>query len=200
MKKSILFLLAFLLAACASATATPIHTPSPTDIEAEEVAVYAALLLAKYPDQDIMLNVVLMEQTTSEPGGIENIPGELEYVLGEMTGVDPATAASFQVRNDAAYPLKADMDLGLQYVLLSEDDRRQIFNVNQDGWETFYSRYPDSPGITSVSRVGFNMAMNQALIYFGIDRHWLAGAGFYVLMKKVDGAWSIDQQVMTWIS
>ena len=196
MKKSFLFLLAFLLAACSSATVTPINSPSPTDIKAEEVAVYAALLQARYPEQ----NIVLMDQTTVEPGGVDNIPVELEYVLGEMTGVAPETAASFQVRNDAAYPLKADMDLGLQYVLLSEDDMRQIFNVNQDGWEMFYSHYPDSPGITSVSRVGFNSAMDQALVYIGTSSHWLAGAGYYVMMKKVDGVWMIDQQVMTWIS
>jgi hypothetical protein len=77
---------------------------------------------------------------------------------------------------------------------------RQIFNVNQNGWEMFYSRHPDTPGITSVSRVGFNAAMDQALVYIGTESHWLAGAGYYVLMKKVDGVWGIDQQVMTWIS
>ena len=196
MKKPFLFLLAFLLAACSSATVTPIHTPSPIDIEAEEVAVYAALFLANYPDQ----NIVLMDQTTAEPGGVENIPSELEFVLGQMTGVAPETVASFQVRNNSAYPLKADMNLGLQYVLLSKDDMRQIFNLNQDGWEVFYSRYPDSPGITSVSRVGFNSTKDQALVYIGTSSHWLSGAGYYVMMKKVDGVWGIDQQVMTWIS
>jgi hypothetical protein len=196
MKKSFLLLPVFLLAACSTATATPFPTPSAKDIEAEEIAVYASLLQAMYPEQ----NIVLMDQTTSEPSGVENIPAELEYVLGEMTGVDPDTAASFQVRNDATYPLKENMDLGLQFTLLNENDMRQIFNVNQNGWEMFYSRYPDAPGITSVSRVGFNAAMDQALVYIGTESHWLAGVGYYVLMMKVDGIWTINQRVMTWIS
>jgi hypothetical protein len=30
--------------------------------------------------------------------------------------------------------------------------------------------------------------------------HWLAGAGYFVLLNKVNGAWVVDQQVMSWIS
>ena len=29
---------------------------------------------------------------------------------------------------------------------------------------------------------------------------WLAGAGYYILLKKADGVWRIDQQVTAWIS
>jgi len=196
MKKAILFLLAFLLAACSAATPTPLPTPSAKSIEAGELAVYAALLQAMYPDH----NIVLMDQTATGPGGAGDTASTLEYALAQMKGVAPETAANFQARNEAAFPLKPDMDIGLHFTLLSEADMRQIFNVNQDGWGMFYSRYPDAPGITSVSRVGFNDALDQALVYIGTQSHWLAGAGYFVLMKKVDGAWVIDQQVMTWIS
>jgi hypothetical protein len=196
MKKAILFLLAFLLAACSEAMPTPLATPSAKDIEAGEVAVYAALFQAMYPDQ----NVVLMDQTATGPGGVGDTASTLEHALTQMKGVAPETAASFQARNDAAYPLKPDMNIGIQFTLLSEADMRQIFNVNQDGWGIFYSGHPDAPGITSISRVGFNDAMDQALVYIGTQSHWLAGAGYFVLMKKVNGAWVIDQQVMTWIS
>jgi hypothetical protein len=196
MKKATLFLLAFLLAACSTATPTPIPTPSAKDIEVGEVAVYAALFQAMYPDQ----NIVLMDQTATGPGGVGDTASTLKYALAQMKGVASETAASFQARNEAAYPLKPDMNIGIQFTLLSEDNMRQMFNINQDGWGIFYSRYPDAPGITSVSRVGFNEAMDQALVYIGTQSHWLAGAGYFVLMKKVAGAWVIDQQVMTWIS
>ncbi|KAF0108166.1 MAG: hypothetical protein FD146_1180 [Anaerolineaceae bacterium] len=196
MKKSFLLLLAFLLAACSTPTPIPAPTPSAKSIEAEEVAVYAALFAAMYPDQPL----VLMAQTATGPGGTGDTASTLEYALGQMTGVAPETAASFQVRNEAAHPLDPEMALGIQFVLLSEDDMRQIFDINQDGWTIFYSRYPNTPGMTTVSRVGFNDTLDQALVYVGTQSHWLAGAGYIVLMKKVDGVWTIDQQVMTWIS
>ena len=53
-------------------------------------------------------------------------------------------------------PVPPNMDLGSTYVLLSQVEMSQIFGQNQDGWQFFYERYPDAPGITTLSRVGFN--------------------------------------------
>ena len=39
-----------------------------------------------------------------------------------------------------------------------------IFSSNQDGWQAFYWKYPDAPGIMAFSRVGFNATGNQALV------------------------------------
>ena len=196
MKKIFLLLLAFLLAACSSKGPTPLPTPSISDVDSEEVAVYAALLESMYPD----LRLVLTEKTATDPGGAENTASVLEHALTQLKDVDPQTAASFQVRNDAQYSLKPDMELGQVYVLLTEENMRQIFNINQNGWDVFYADYPGAPGITTLSRVGFNDAMDQALVYVGTQSHWLAGAGYIVLLVKVEGVWVIDQQVMTWIS
>jgi hypothetical protein len=124
----------------------------------------------------------------------------LDRVVQNMHAVDLETADSFQVRNDAAYPVLPDMDLGSGYVLLSQGEMSQIFSQNRDGWQLFYEQYPDAPGITTLSRVGFNNTHDQALVYVGTISHWLAGAGYYVLLKKVNGSWMVDQQVMTWIS
>ncbi len=107
---------------------------------------------------------------------------------------------SFRNRNDAAYPISPDMNIGGPYTLLSQAGRQQIFGVNQSGWEIFYERYPQAPGITTLSRVGLNSSLDQALVYIGTQSNWLIGSGYYILLKKVDGAWNIDQRVMTWIS
>jgi hypothetical protein len=196
MKKIFLLLLAFVLVSCSSGKPTSLATPSAADMDTEEVAVYAALLQSMYPD----LRLVLTEKTATDPGGVENTASVLEHALTQLKDVDPQTAASFQVRNETQVSLKPNMNIGLEYVLLTEDNRRQIFNVNQNGWDIFYADYPGAPGITTLSRVGFNNAMDEALVYIGTESHWLAGAGYIVLLKKVNGAWTVDQQVMTWIS
>ena len=88
------------------------------------------------------------------------------------------------------------MDLGGPYTLLSQASKNQIFSQNQSGWDIFYNHYPQAPGITTLSRVGFDAALDQALVYIGTQSNWLAGSGYYILLKKVNGAWSIDQRVM----
>jgi hypothetical protein len=117
-----------------------------------------------------------------------------------MHDVSSETVDSFKARNEMSHPIRADMDLGSSYTLLTQTRKNQIFGQNQSGWDIFYNRYPQAPGITTLSRVGFNAAFDQALVYIGTQSNWLAGAGYYVLLKKGEAGWGIDQQVMTWIS
>ncbi len=99
---------------------------------------------------------VIMDTTATSPGGVGDTASTLDRILQDMHGVDQETADSFRVRNDAAYPVRPDMDLGSAYVLLSQSEMSQIFSQNQDGWQLFYEQYPDAPGITTLSQVGFN--------------------------------------------
>jgi len=187
----------FLLLALASCTAkpTPIPTPSAGQIETEEQAVYAALL-ARYPAS----GYVIMDTTATDITGIENTSQTLDFVLQNMQAVAPETVDSFRVRNETASLLRNDMQLSVPYVLMSLADRQALFSINQDGWTLFYNRYPDAPGIITFSRVGFNQALDQALCYVGFQSQLLSGAGYYFLLKKVNGNWVVDQQVMTWVS
>ena len=195
-KKLLLASLSFLFVAC-TARQTPAPTPSVNQIDIEEQAVYAAVLKQMYTAS----TYVIMDTTTTGPGGIDNTNQTIDYVLQNLHDVAQATVTSYRNRNDSAYPILADMDLGASYILLSQDQRNQIFGQNQSGWEVFYNNYPNAPGITALSRVGFDATFDQALVYFGTQSNWLAGAGYYILLKKGDGGvWTIDQKVMSWIS
>lgn len=194
-RRRLLLLLLLSLAAC-SARPTPAPTPASNQVDVEEQAVYAFLLTKMYHNSDY----VIMDTTATSLTGVDNTTQTLDYILQNMHDVSPETETSFRNRNDMAYAIRKDMQLGFPYTLLSQAGRNQIFGQNQSGWEIFYNRYPQSPGITTLSRVGFNSTFNQALVYIGTQSNWLAGAGYYILLKKADGAWSIDQQVMSWIS
>ena len=141
-----------------------------------------------------------MSTTATSATGVDNTAQTLNYVLQNMHSVDPGTVDSFRNRNDMAYSIRPDMAIGGPYTLLRRSGKDQIFGQNQSGWDVFYNRYPRAPGITTLSRVGFNATLDQALVYIGTQSNWLVGAGYYILLKKVGGAWSIDQKVMIWVS
>jgi hypothetical protein len=193
LKKLFLAALLFLLAAC---TARPTAAPTPiaNTIDNQEEAVYAALLPKLYSASSF----VIMDTTATDVLGVDNTAQVLDHALQNMYDVAPATVDSFRSRNDKAYPVRADMQIGVDYVLLTWPQRNQIFGQNTSGWEEFYNNYPQTPGITTLSRVGFNTTFDQALVYVGTQSNWLAGAGYYVLLKKVNGTWTIDQKVLTW--
>ena len=141
-----------------------------------------------------------MADTATSASGVDNTTQTLDYVLQNMHDVAPETLVSFRSRNATAQTLRPDMQLGGPYTLLSQAGRNRIFSQNQSGWDIFYNRYPQAPGITTISRVGFITSLDQALVYMGTQSNWLVGTGYYLLLIKVNGTWSIDQQVMIWVS
>jgi hypothetical protein len=82
-------------------------------------------------------------------------------------------------------------------------------------WDKLRARYPNGLGIPepqgvgyeTFSRVGFNANLDQALVYMGSEEDMVVGTyesgvgqGYYYLMKKVNGVWTIDQKVQVWIT
>jgi hypothetical protein len=194
-KRLLLLVAALLLAACGGTVAPPTPAPTP-DIAAEEAAVYAAAIqvyLGGVPDP-----LVLADQTAMDIG--QDITATLDYVTQQLTGTTPATLANFRARNDRPQPLPPDMGLPFRYVLLTATEQQSYFQPNAGGWDAFYQRYPNAQGIMSLSRVGFNAAMDQALVYVGNQSNYLAGAGVYYLLAKEDGTWQVVGEVMVWIS
>jgi hypothetical protein len=195
-RKFLFVFLAFIFSACTGGISAPTPTPSSGQIDLEQQAVYAALLHNLYSSSSF----VIMDTTATSPGGVGETPSSLDFIMQNMHGVASETRDGFLGRNAAAHPVSPHMDLGTAYVLLTQEEMSKIFSQNQDGWQIFYEQFPGTPGITTLSQVGFNHTFDQALVYVGTMSHWLAGAGYYVLLNKVNGAWVVDQQVMSWIS
>jgi hypothetical protein len=180
-----------------TSTSTVVPSPSPTpDAVMEEERVFAALVKALYSSSSIL---VIMDQTQTSVLGLAD-ETTYQHVEGSLKHLSADTMQNFRSNNAASQTLRASMVLSVQYILFSQKDRQDLFQINQSGWDIFYNRYPDAPGIITFSKVGFNKTLDQALVYLGIQSNWLAGAGNFYLLKKVEGIWVIDEQVMSWIS
>jgi hypothetical protein len=189
-------LIACLLTACIPATPTVIPTPAIDREKMEEQGVFAAALKALFGAS----NYAIMDTSATGIGDGENLQTTIDFVLENMHDVNQDTVDNFIFRNDPASAISSTLELNADYILVSDYAYRQIFGQNQSGWEIFYNHYPNTPGLTTLSHAGFNPSFDQALVYVGTQSNWLAGAGFYLLMIKVDGTWTMDQQVMVWIS
>lgn len=193
-----LFLLAVLTVCSTTGTPSPQPTPSPSptlDADLAQQEVYAALVQALYPNSEL----VIMDTTQTNVLGLAT-PEELQQIESHFKELSPGTAADFNARNASQVKLSASMLLGIPYVLLSEQAKKELFQVNQSGWDVFYNRYPQAPGIITLSQVGFNQSGDQALVYLGLQSNWLAGSGNFILLGKFNGKWIILQQVTSWIS
>ena len=58
-------------------------------------------------------------------------------------------------------------------------------------WKAFAKEYPESYGFITLSRVGFNKQMDQALVHAGWQCPALCGHWSFQLLVKKDGLWKV---------
>lgn len=168
----------------------------------EEEAVYAVLL------SDTRGTVIIADKT-SQGGFMSNDPSSgWINVHNNMPAVSWATWRNYLARNKRSHPLSPDMQLGVKYYLMGEEEMREIFshkssgslNPAEGGWEELRRRYPDSDGITGLSRAGFNIACTEAIVSIGISRASLNAESYLVYLEKQNGIWQIVEQWLFAIS
>jgi hypothetical protein len=103
--------------------------------------------------------------------------------------------------------LNRELNIPLKYEFVTEKVLKEIFPLGQqasdpvlDRWKVFYERYPRSAGYNSFSRIGFDKARQQALVYFV---NWCGshcGTGTYLLLEKKQNVWAVKESGGMWIS
>jgi hypothetical protein len=178
----------------------------PVDERMEENAVYKVVFQKMYVDKNT--KVLVIEATTTR---CQICEGSEEYsaspptpyasVQGSVPSAEPDTVISYVNKNKVASELLLG-ELGFEYRLVSEKTVNQYFSDTgtATGWTGFYKTYPDSPGLLSVSRVGFNVRHDQALVYVAHSCGDLCGLGSYILLKKQADQWVIERTEGLWIS
>jgi hypothetical protein len=173
---------------------------SPEAIESEEYALYSLLIESWYVNDNTRLIVIEDEDQNELDLWGESLENSLEPLIEGLPDVSEEMIDVFRTRNIQPVPLKRLLSLSVPYVLIGSKEMEDIFQIDKDGWDEFYQRYPNSPGTITLSRVGFNSDMNRALVYIGIQSHWRAGSGHFVLLLKENDAWKVQSATMIWIS
>ena len=174
------------------ASSTPVSesnaTPFP-DPDIEEYAVYNDLLEAEFKGDGIDQVLIIDHTRVNSAKLIEQDLAAFQ----ENTPLAPELIASFKERNQQPYPLKPDLDFGLEYHLLTQDEVDELYPLDEaSGWELLGEKYPNSYGFVYLSRVGFNADFSQSLVYMSSYHYDLPIKGGYYLMIKQDGSWVVE--------
>ena len=189
-KKILILLLVLSITACSFfPSTTPLTT---VDFEKEEQAIYSLFT------HDAG-GVALILQNTSSNISEKNPEQSIEFIRSGLPGISNETLENYLARNAQPSQLSLDMNLSMDYALLTAEELAEISSHPNWG-ELLTEKYPNSHGYSVFSRVGFNNSLDQAVIYVGNMAGPLMGAGFFYFMEKQNGEWVIKQQVMVWIS
>lgn len=119
----------------------------------------------------------------------------------------------FVSRNKESYRFEHESGFGIDCELIDKEIMRSIFagenaqeGIDKEdtycksdyGWQKFHRAYPESGGIISFSRIGFNAEMNIAIAIAGMYAGSEAGDGYIFLMQKRNGTWDIKEEILMW--
>jgi hypothetical protein len=145
---------------------------------------------------------LVVQQGTQPAFLIYNNP-YYQSLLDEIPELDTTIFPDYDLKNDTVYFLGNKFDVASKEVsLVSNEEINYIFNTTDinSGWEKFYRRFPNSPGIISLSRIGYNTGKTQALVQMGIMYASLGGDGLMIYLRIENNKWKIIRTIPTWVS
>ena len=126
-----------------------------------------------------------------DPGFLKNQNFRVRWPLLAQETVD-----DYVLKNEQARELSIGFKIKLPYVFLTKQDEEMF--KRRDGWDIFKQTYPGSFGYITFSAIGFNPAMDRALVYVTRGCGLLCGSGHLVVLIKHGGVWDSQEWVMLW--
>lgn len=192
-RQRVAWTLALCLLLCGEAPAAPL-------LPSDEYAVFRALLdhgLGPEAQQ-----VVVAESTTGDPAGI--LPSaQADDARAKDLGTSLELLRDWSLMNQRTFTLGEGFSTRVPHVLLADPVRETLFRGDQpeQGWQLFFRKYPQSAGLVRLSRVGFNAARSEALVYLEFQCGAECGSGRLVqLARDPAGNWRIVSGELLWIA
>jgi hypothetical protein len=202
--KAALFL--FCLAAGLLVISHLVLRPNPTLADAEQYAVLSAYIQPRLTGDSHDLGsqhvAVIIFRNPTYSSQLRDNTRLRQYALlvastqlrkAAMPSLMPAILFEFYATNLRSTPFKRQFQLSAPYELASMEDL-QLYPSNQ-----FWTRFPSAYGYLTFSRIAFNRHLTEAFFY---TEHicGMCGEGKFVLMRKVEGKWVVQDTASTWIS
>ncbi len=144
------------------------------------------------------VNKIVINQLTSNQTGCDYYDCFQNFKNYSLKN-DSMLVDEFKNKNAKAYKLENKFSIPQTVILISDGELNEIFQNNK-GWGPFYEKYPNSSGVISISRAGFNSNQTQAILYFGYQRESLDGQGYLIFLTKDEGKWIVKEKVGLWVS
>ncbi len=78
--------------------------------------------------------------------------------------------------------------------------KNEMINLfKQGGWVNYHKAFGNIP-LIKISRPGISTDKNKAFIYYSESFDGLAGAGFYVILEKINNNWRVKEKMQRWRS
>lgn len=174
--------------------------------------VYDAVIRAIYPGNKLTVTMgetevkrlVIRDETITEYAWSKDAE-RWDRVKMRLSSLDQELISNFEGSLKKSTKFQRSFVTDLPYTLMSATEIDRLFytaawDERAKNWDTFHKEHPGVIGYNAFSNVGLNATRDKALVYFV---HWCGGScgtGHYLVLKKTDGKWRVEQRAEMWIS
>jgi hypothetical protein len=180
-----------------SAQAAARVKPAASDVDRN--IIYAKAISAVFPhwqfDEKRISLIVIENQTRIDSYDGPDIADAV--IRGVLPSVSADVLADFRIKNASRTGLQPGPTLPIPWKAFDSSEMRGQFPAG--GWFAFYQRYPGSPGLLSVSSIGFNERGDCALVYLAYAYSVDGGQGHIFFLKKRSAKWTIAKHDIVWV-
>jgi len=172
----------------------------------DEYAVYSAVLDTKYSVDKPGRFVIAAETTSLGKGAFIGVWHGRARGKAKKPEVEGLTSTDFENKNQDTYRLADRFVSSIPCTLAAEDDLRQLFfherqdEADNGGWRRFRTGYRGARGILAFSRVGFDPAKTEALVYVEYQKDFRDGFGASFVLSREGTNWQVVSEVLQWLS
>lgn len=145
----------------------------------------------------VLIQETLAPKLTAPGGKGAPIDAARDELVKGLPGISEEAITDLFAKNDRSYKWS---DKEKRFELVGKSRIDKIFGREfEDNWTTFFSEFPSSRGYNELSRVGFNTAGDQALVF----RIWSCGSscrkGSYLFYEKNRGRWEEKGELIKYL-
>lgn len=181
---------------------TPQKVKSHCELTQDDYAVYAALITGlgrpEDPEEAWQGKEILIVGLTAAPRDTKSHWGDWGFRSKSKAAPSHDTIVDFERKARSSCVLKAEFGDAESYKVIAQEELDKIFK--EGGWEDFYKKYPETGGVWTFSRPGYNSAGNEAVLYVGHSCGSLCGTGHLYFLAKQNDQWIVQNRLMLWIS
>src|SRR5579883_1764105 len=163
---------------------------------AEEYAVYNAAICEAFNEGGVSYFVIL---DTTQPAGRFGISN----FHSKKLGLSFTTKACYAAKNAFRFHISPRFKLPHPFRMIGQDELDMIFHpgkTDSPNVAELEGLLRKSWGVITLSRVGFELSGQHAVVYAQLTYCGLCGEGTYLDLSKETGAWHVVRRAGTWIS
>ena len=188
------------------------QSPASKSVRDEEYRVYDAVIRHMFRDgvtqfdMNAKVSQIVIRDRTMSKYAWSAQKENWEQVKIRLKSLSDETISGYETVRQSEIDLKPNLVTPPKFVLVGDTQLKKMFsNPNEydrttEQWEEFYKIFPNSAGVNTFSRVGFDKSNRNALVYFVNWCGPLCGTGTYLHVEKRENGWVVKQAGGMWIS